>query len=467
MNQKWNLQDIKPPSRPKRPAAPPVAHTHDDAATPIAVHTAPQEEAPARPNFDALRQQAREVQRAARPEETTPHFDTIAIVDGTKARRTGFVVAAVVFLCIVGGGFALSALMAGAEVTVIPKQEQRNIDATFVGSPTPAENVVPYELLTLEASNESQVQATGQEEVKEQAKGTILIYNSFSTSPVRLVKNTRFEAPNGLIYKVAESVVVPGYTNKDGQIAPGVIAADVYAEAPGERYNIGPSRFTVPGFAGSPEFEKVYGESTAAMAGGFEGKRFIIDDAELETERQRLHTELRDALLERLKTERPAGFVVFDNAVTFTFNSLPAVAYGDNLATIKEQGVLRVPIFKEEDLARHLAKQSVQTYDDLPVRLKDYQVLSFNYTSPTTTVSDISTEQSLSFTLTGEVDIIWKFKEDELKADLLGIPKTAIPQVLGKYPSIKSAEAEVRPFWQRSFPREMDEIEVIEVLEGE
>ena len=185
----------------------------------------------------------------------------------------------------------------------------------------------------------------------------------------------------------------------------------------------------------------------------------------LETARQSLHTELRDALLARLETERPAGFVLYDDAVTFSFNSLPAVAYGDNLATIKEQGVLRVPLFKENDLAKFLAEKSVPGYEGLPVRLSDYKALTFAYTSPTTTISDISAQSELSFSLTGNAEIVWQFNENELKADLLGVEKTAISQILGKYPAIESAEAVVRPFWKTTFPREMREITVTEKIE--
>ncbi len=483
MTKKWNLQDIQPANRARRSAKrierKKESVTETEESTPVDIHVdnskeevkpssskSPSEEreVPATHKMSRLRRQMR--REAPTPSEEDAHFDTIEIVDGTGSRRTSFVVAGVVFIFVVLGGVVASALMGGAEVTVTPRYTEKSVAATFTGSITPQQDTITYELLTLEAAGERQVEASGQEEVTEQAEGTILIYNEFSTNPVRLVKNTRFESPEGLIYKIKESAVVPGYSAGEGEeIVPGVITADVFAEAPGEKYNIGPSRFTIPGFEGFPEYESVYAESTGNMLGGFSGQKFIIDDAELETARQALHTELRDALLERLPSERPAGYVLYDDAVTFTFNSLPAVAYGDNLATIKEQGVLRVPIFQESQLATFLAEKSVPGYEGLPVRLEDYHALSFSYTTPTTTVSDISSEVQIPFNLNGEVKIIWEFDENELKADLLGVEKTAISQILGKYPAIESAEAVVRPFWQTSFPREMREIEVIESIE--
>lgn len=470
MSQKWNLQDIQP-ARERKVAHKVKPHndnkfsaSQDDSVTDIAIKKS-------NTDISSRSSKSEHFQRSRlhgdkQTDQQEEHFDTIAITDGRKSKRSAYIIAVFVFIFIVLGGVVASALMGGAEITVKPRNTEKNIAATFTGSVVAKPDTILYELLTLEAAGERQVEASGQEEVTEQAIGTILIYNEFSSNPVRLVKNTRFESPDGLIYKIKESAIVPGYSKGDGEsIVPGVITADVFAEAPGEKYNIGPSKFTIPGFAGSAEFTKVYGESTGNMIGGFAGQKFIIDNAELETARQALQTELRDALLARLQTERPAGFVLYDEAITFSFNSLPAVAYGDNLATIKEQGVLRVPLFKEGDLAKFLAEKSVPGYEGLPVRLQDYKALTFAYTSPTTTTSDISTVSELSFTLTGNAYIVWEFDENELKADLLGVEKTAISQILSKYPAIESAEAVVRPFWKTSFPKEMKEIKVTEVLE--
>jgi hypothetical protein len=474
MNQKWNLQDIRPANQTKR-AAKRVATRHHKVAPEDAVEVTSGEdvpirkettEQPRRPRAAADMRPRHRQRHTESPHQEEEHFDTIEIVNGNTAKKSKLVISIVVFLMIVTAGVLASAFTGGAEVVVEPRQTEKNIMATFTGSQTARSNAVVYELLTLEADGERQVKAAGQEDVVEQAQGTILIYNEFSTSDVKLIKNTRFESPNGLIYKITESTAVPGYTtNSAGDIIPGVVTADVFAEAPGEEYNIGPSRFTIPGFEGYDEYETVYGETTSAMAGGFSGKKFIIDDSELETSRQSLHTELRDALLQRLQDQKPAGFVLYDNAVAFTFTSLPSVAYGDDLATIKEQAVLRVPIFKEEAFAQFIAEQSVPGYEGLPVRLQDYNALSFSYSAPTTTVSDISVAQELSFELKGDAKIVWEFNENELKADLLGTNKTAISQILGKYPAIETATAEVRPFWKSTFPREMKEIEITEVLE--
>ncbi len=370
-----------------------------------------------------------------------------------------------VFFLVIAGGVFASILMGGAEVTVNPKHREPNVNAVFEAHKVANAEQLPYELMTLEAEGEQQVQASGKETIEAQATGKILIYNKPATTPVRLVTNTRFSTADGLIFRIKDAAVIPGYTKDDsGQIVPGMVAAEVFADEVGEKYNVTPTRFTIPGFAGEPEFDNLYAESTEVFSGGFSGDKFIIAEAEMQTAEQALRTQLRNSLLERINAEKPAGFVVFADAVTFTYVSLPAVAYGDNLATIKEKVIMRIPIFKEEQFATHLAAATIPEYENEPVRIADTGVLTFSYTNATTSSSDIGAVNSLSFKLAGRPQIIWEYDAEKLKADLLNAPKSGLPNVLGGYPAITKAEAVIRPFWKSKFPIKIDDIKVTEVI---
>lgn len=437
MTQKWNLQDIRPatPRKRRTPAESKVV-------TP---------------------QRSLEV-----PQDDAEEAMSIRIVDGNKKKGKGLIIAIAIFIVVVAGGLLASALMSGAEVTVYPKHREPTVNATFVAKKMAQADELAYEVMTLEAEGERQVSATGEEMVTEQTTGTIFIYNKQQADPIRLVTNTRFESPEGLIYKISDPAIVPGYTtDENGQIVPGVTTAEVYADEAGEQYNIGPSRFTVPGFKGEPEFENIYAESTSNFTGGFNGMKFIIDDAELQTAQQALRTELRNSLLERVDAEKPAGFVVYKDAVTFTYESLPSVAYGDNLATIKEKVLLRIPMFKEDDFANFIAQATVPGYDGAQVRITDPLVMTFSYTGATTSASDISNMTELSFNLGGKPQIVWAYDAEKLKADLLNANKTALTSVLGGYPAIEKANAVIRPFWKTKFPTAIDEIQIIEVIEAQ
>jgi hypothetical protein len=400
------------------------------------------------------------------PKEDAEEAMSIRIVDGNKKKSKSLIYAIAIFILIVGGGLLASALMGGADVTVYPRHREPNVNAVFEAMKTPKTGELAYEIMTLEAEGEKQVTASGEEEVTSQAVGTIFIYNAQQTDPVRLVTNTRFESPEGFIYKIKDSAIVPGYTMDGGKKVPGVTTAEVYADEVGEQYNINPSKFTIPGFKGDAEYTTIYAESTSAFTGGFNGKKFIIDDAELQVAQQALRTELRNSLLERIEGEKPAGFVLFKDAVTFTYESLPSVEYGENLATIKEKVLLRIPLFKEDNFAEFIAQATVPGYEQVPVRISNLDTFTFAYTSATTSSSDISNSTSISFNLTGQPQIIWKYDAEKLKADLVNANKTALTSILGAYPAIEKANAVIRPFWKTKFPTKISEIKIIEVIEN-
>lgn len=434
MSQKWNLQDIRPaePRKKRMPTEPLV--------------TKPQPRAV--------------------PKQDVEDLEPVVVNNGTKKKNRSLLIALIVFVVIVGFGIGASIMMGGAEVIVNPKYREPNVNAVFTAvSVQSSADDLTYEIMTLEAMGERQVTATGQEQVQSQAEGTIFIYNNHSKDTVRLVTNTRFESPDGKIFKIKDSAVIPGYTtDENGTKKPGVITAEVYADEIGEDYNLAPTRFTIPGFAGSPEYDNVYAESTNAFTGGFDGEKFIIDESELQTAEQALRLELRNSLLERIESEKPAGFVQFDGAVTFTYESLPTVEYGENLATIKEKANMRIPLFKEDAFAHFIAAATVPGYENEDVRIEDPSVLSFSYEDVATSNSNIAEASEIKFKLEGRPLIVWEYDAGKLKTDLVNKNRTAINTVLGGYPAIEQARAIIRPFWKTTFPSSLEKITLTEIV---
>lgn len=437
MTQKWNLQDIKPAGTMKG---------------------APREPQVRKPQTDIS-------YRAPKPHtmesSVDPDIAMIDVIDGKSEKRKRVVVTVIVAGIIIGAGFFVNVMLGGADVTVHPKVKDISVQAEFSAHTNPQAGELGYELLTLEETGEKQVKASGKETVSLKAEGKIFVYNAKSTSPQPLVKNTRFESKDGLIFRIKDSIIVPGATKDEkGNLVPGNVVADVYADGTGEQYNVGPGRFTVPGLKETDQYDNVYGETTTALTGGFEGEKYIIDEAEFSTAKQALHVELRDKLLAKLKESRPAGFVLYDEAVTFAFDSLPSTEYGESLATIKEKARLQVPMFKESEFSSFIADKTIPDYEGDLVSMTDPQTLKFSYTAPTTTVSDIASYTSLDFMLKGDSKVVWKFDQEKLQKDLISLKKSEAPKVFSSYPAISSAQAEIRPFWVSVFPKKPDEIKV-------
>lgn len=437
MEKKWNLQDIKPSDR-----------------KPSSRRSSEPKQAP---ESDMRR-------RVPEPEQTSEPIRRVSASKPHKKRMGGgnrkatlLLIAGALAILVLG--FIASLVFGGAVLEIQPKQKDVTVQADFTAHTAPQAGELGYELLTLEATGERQVTATGKEEVSEQAEGIITIYNAHSDTTQRLIKNTRFESPDGLVFRIFESVEIPGRTTgDDGAVVPGSVTARVFADAPGEEYNIAPARFIVPGLRNTDQFDSIYAESNESFAGGFEGERYIIDDSELGAVQESLHDELRDALRTRLQSERPAGFVLFDDAVRFEFTTLPATETGDNLATVQEQGKLVVPIFKEDEFARYIAENTIAGFEGESVKIADTSTLRFNYRGATTDDVALTGASAVEFALGGTARIVWQFDDERLRTDLAGAAKTALPTILGAYPAIEKAEAIIKPFWKQSFPENKNEI---------
>lgn len=378
---------------------------------------------------------------------------------GKRRMALGGVVLAVLLIL----GFLTSFFLQGAELTVYPKIKEVTVDAAFTAYQKPEANALGYELLSLEETGERAVVATGTEPVEKRATGEITLYNAFSKDPQRLIKNTRFESKDGLVFRISDSIVIPGYTTKENEKVPGTVTAKVFADGTGDKYNIGPGRFTIPGLKGTPQFETMYAESKSPMRGGFVGQKLIVEDGALKSTEEAIQNDLRAKLSERLQSERPAGFVLYESAARIRFESLPSVDAGEGKATIREKAILEAPLFAEADLARYLAQNTIVDYKGENVKLGNPHALSFGYAAATEAMSGM---QKVDFKLSGNAKMIWTYDTEKLRTDVAGTSKDDLPSILLSYqPAIQRATAVMRPFWKQSFPKDPADIKIIEVLE--
>jgi hypothetical protein len=94
-------------------------------------------------------------------------------------------------------------------------------------------------------------------EVEGMATGTVTIYNNLSFDQ-GLVATTRLLSPEGILFRLSDSVSVP---------AGGSVTTSVYADETGASGDIAPTRFTVPGLSAARQ-ESVYAQSSEAFTGG-------------------------------------------------------------------------------------------------------------------------------------------------------------------------------------------------------
>lgn len=356
--------------------------------------------------------------------------------------------------------FLVSTIFAGANITIEPRQEKSAIDGTFTAvRSNEGGSGITYQVMALSDSASVEVPADQEEEVRERASGQIVVYNAHSSASQRLIKNTRFETSDGKVYRIDESVVVPGTTVENGEIVPGSLEVTVYADEPGEEYNIGLTDFTVPGFRGDPRFETFYARSKTDITGGFSGVRRSPTEEDLNAAKQELEEQLRGSLIDSASAQKPEGFTLYQDAMDITFDDLEMEESGRNV-TVTMRGTLQALIFNTDKLETFIAEQSLASYEGSPIRILNLNDIDFALVS-----RDVLEEQSQAqFTLSGGVTIVWDINEEDLQTKLAGLPKGEFQQVLADYPNINRAQASIRPFWKRSFPDDPSNITVEEEL---
>lgn len=369
--------------------------------------------------------------------------------------------AAAIFL--VAMSIALIASFSGATVTVTPKSAEVTVTGDFNAIKIQAGKsqtaTLAFETVSLDKTGEVVITADQTKRVSEKASGTIIVYNSFSDKPQRLIKNTRFESSSGLIYRIDHSIVIPGKTMENGKAIPGSIETVVYADSSGDEYNSGLTDFTIPGFKTDPvRYAKFSARSKTPLSGGIDGLiKAPSEDAEQKA-RAALRVEFEKNLRDFAKRGVPDGYILFDNAFAFAFESLPIESKGEDKAVIKEKVIGAAFIFRRADLAKTIAVATMHPYNGLPVEIPGLEKLSFN--AGTVAEKNPATAQELKFKLAGTAKIVWLFEEEKLKAALIGKPKIELAGILASFPTVEKVDVTLRPFWKRSFPDNSKKINI-------
>ncbi|TSC83861.1 MAG: hypothetical protein G01um101417_428, partial [Parcubacteria group bacterium Gr01-1014_17] len=272
--------------------------------------------------------------------------------------------------------------------------------------------------------------------------------------------NTRFETLNGLIFRIPESIIVPGKTVSGGKTLPGSIETSVYADRAGADYNIGLSDFTVPGFKSSAErYAGFYARSKTAMNGGFVGVAPFVSPEKVSAARATLRKALEAKLASGAAEKVPSDSIMLPNGYSFKVTSEPEQETQDKKVSVTERGTLTAFVFKRDALASYIARRALLRYDNAPVVFETLEGLSFEFLNK----SDFgkNADGRVLFGLRGSGTVVWKLDEERLKQDLSGKLKSETVSVLASYPAIERSQVIIRPFWKKTFPDNAKKISVV------
>ncbi|MSU74580.1 hypothetical protein EXS57_02255 [Candidatus Kaiserbacteria bacterium] len=357
------------------------------------------------------------------------------------------IIVAIVILVSVGVLFYFSS----AKVEVTPHTVSAAVQGSFTATQTAG--TLPYEIITAQKVASQSVKGSGTKAVSSSASGTLTIYNTQSKAQ-KLITNTRFATGTGLIFRIHAAVSVPG----GSATKPGNITATVYADKAGDTYNVGPTSFTIPGFAGTPQATAVYARSSAPMTGGASGNVPVVDVAAGAEARTALMKALATDLATSIEAQVPAGYVLLPGASVTTYEELtPVPSSTTGMVDIKEQGTITAVVFPNLSLAKAVASSiGGLGYQGEPVTLSSVKGLTLSAPSGMPEVN----APSFTFTLSGTASLIYTVDPTRIAAAVSGKTRSAAEVALTNYPEVKRAVIVLRPFWQKTFPQDPSSISV-------
>jgi len=380
-----------------------------------------------------------------------------------KKRILSLVIYSLVFIGI-AGGVAFSLLwLPKAEVTIIPAGQEIEFSGRFKvekdANLDVKGRVLPGTLLEKTKQIERTFKATGEEKRVDKARGKITIYNETS-SPYRFLPHTRFETEDGKVFRQpagSDWISIPAGSKE----SPGTVEIEVEATEAGEEYNIGPTRFTLPGLKGTSLYDKIYAKSTEKMKGGFIGTATVVTQADINRAKEELQKLKQDlisqAKQEILKEVSPnfqslADGISIDEEITFDKNP------GDIAQVFKgrERIIAKFLGFSEEDFQKIIAdvllskiKKNIEVEEVVSTQQVKYKILKNDIESG---IMEIEFE--------GKEKVAWKITSEQIKKAIKGMSGEDFQKYVDENmkEKIENATLKLWPFWVSKIPEREDRI---------
>ncbi|PIR47156.1 MAG: hypothetical protein COV07_00590 [Candidatus Vogelbacteria bacterium CG10_big_fil_rev_8_21_14_0_10_45_14] len=372
-----------------------------------------------------------------------------------------WVALAVVAVIVVG--ILVATVRGTATVKVTPIQQLVVVDHIFVGSEKSGDTSgVLFTKESAETTAEIRVPATGVRNVSEFAKGTIAISNEDLNSQ-RFVARTRFESPDGEIYRTESAILIPGAKMEGGKIVPGRAEANIVADSPGEKSNVSAgTKFTVPGLAGGSLFDKVNAVAQTSISGGFAGELKTASESDILAAKEKRMEEMKATLLSSLQAKVAEKGIIYDDAVFYIFESKRETANIDNDYKETLTGKAVAFVFDSDLLSLAIADRTATDLGSASVKASNLGDLNMRILGRSSI--EPSTDSRFSFSVQGNLRLIWQYDENNLKNSLAGIKGNLYQDIFREFPTIERAEAVFTPKWRRTFPKDVSKITIETVL---
>ena len=369
----------------------------------------------------------------------------------------------------------------GATITIEPASNvlTKAVNVTLEPSPSDPLSLKSYNIST-EVEYTLNHPATGIiTDDSSNASGNLTIINTSGVDRP-LVKETRFQTQDGIVFRLQEEVIVPaGNATTPGTIVALVVAdaLDANGVAVGERGNVGATKFFLPGLREDTRDEH-YGESYDAMTGGATVSRVQVTEDDLIAAQVQLEAELKEKVISGLRKEVLAQsnslgvtLKLLEAAESLDYGpaliDLPYSLVGQELSTFDVTGSMSISgiAYNQEDLFNLLKTEIVAT--KTPGKL----LVSVDENSVSLQILEVD-EANHAFKITAQVQGIEEYEIDpdleggsklaeKIKEHIAGKSVEEAKAYIQNLPEVNSVEISLWPVWSPSIPSLPENIKIV------
>ncbi len=290
--------------------------------------------------------------------------------------------------------------------------------------------------------------------VFKKAEGDVIIYNNFSKDPQKFVKGTRLATTDGKIFRTVDNLTIPGKTGN----TPGQISAHVQADVDGVEYNIGPTKFTIPGLKATPKFKDFYAESSTTMKGGASGNENGVADADLQKAIADIKLKLIESVQEKIGTDAPEGFTFNKDTLVLTTGKMTKTTEDETTATYTQNATGTTLFFKRDEIVRRILEKQFSNETAKPiVKVLDTTNLVIGVSNQNDALRE---DSQVTLTVTGPAPAVFYPNKQEILEYYAGRPVSEFNDITKKFQFIESAKRVIYPFWNSRFPTNISKINV-------
>ncbi len=336
-----------------------------------------------------------------------------------------------------------------ATIHVEPVPVVKEATASFVVTPSPQLEGEVSGYVVERSETRSKVFPIAQDgavAVEAKARGFVTLVNE-TTSSQPLVATTRLLSPEGVLFRLVNSTVVP---------AKGEVVVEVTADKIGATGNVEATRFTIPGLPTSQQ-AVIYGVSLDPMVGGVEYQRVVTED-DIAQAQKLLEEELIAELKERARTGIPVETFDGESVLVTVDASTSSVTAGQTVGAIPLQLTAKV-------VAVYYDKASILAFVNqaLEAKLEEgYALVGADLEGLKTEVKgvDVTNERAtIELTLSGVAAVDEThplFDRDRF----IGKAEKEVVAILSADSDIKEITITFSPFWIKRMPTLKDHIDL-------